>query len=483
MSKTPPIHIDIEKVRAELCRRSYFEFFKEFWGEIVPDELKLNWHLEEICDELQQIAERLINREPNEYDLIINVPPGSSKSTIVTIMFPAWCWVRDPSLRIISGSYSATLSTSHSVKTRDLLKSDKYQRWYGHLFEFKSDQNNKTDYQNNKGGDRVSTSVGGTITGQHAHLILIDDPVNPKQAASEVERENANEWADKTLSTRKVDKKVTATILVMQRLHEKDLTGHWLKKPNKKVRHICLPAELSNNVSPKELKDKYIDGLLDPVRMDRETLVNQKIDLGSEGYAGQFSQRPAAEGGTIIKKHWFKIIPFTKYMEVKVKKVVNVFCDTAYTEDKKNDPSGFLACVFAENNLYILDREAVLKEFPELVKHTPAFALRNGYTNESRILIEPKASGKSLAQTLKRATNLNVVELPAPTDDKLTRATSITPFLESGRCFLIEASWNEAFLHQVINFPRGEHDEDVDNLVNAVNYYTAKKYTGKYTIA
>lgn len=481
MNDLSKLKIDIEQVRAELCRRSYFEFFKEFWSEIIPEDLKLNWHLEEICNELQAIAERIIKREPNPYDLIINVPPGSSKSTIATIMFPAWCWIRDPSIKTISASYSATLSTNHAVKSRDLLKSDKFLRYYGHIFEFKGDQDNKTHYENTKGGARIATSVGGTITGQHAHLIIIDDPLKPDEAASETSRTAANSWADNTISTRKTDKKVSATILIMQRLHEKDLTGHWLSKTDKKIRHLCLPAEESDIVSPAELKNKYTDGLLDPVRMDRSTLANQKVDLGSQGYAGQFSQRPSPEGGTIIKKAWFKKIGFEEYAKLEGKKVVNFFVDSAYTEEKKNDPTGLLACVYINPFLYILDRDAVFKEFPDLIKYIPSFSSKNGYTNESRILVEPKASGKSIVQMLKFS-GINIMELPAPMDDKVTRATSITPFLEAQRCILVESAWNEAFLEQVGSFPRAEHDEDVDNLVNAVNHFTNKKFTGKYTI-
>jgi predicted phage terminase large subunit-like protein len=475
-------HIDLDKVRAELCRRRFFEFFKVFWPEIVPDELVINGHLEYICNELQSVVERVERREESLYDLLINVPPGSSKTTVATILLPAWAWVRDASLRIISGSYSQSLSTSHAVKSRDVLKSDKFQRYYGHLFEFKHDQDNKTDYQNTKGGDRVATSVGGTITGKHAHLLIVDDPINPKKAASETERNNANEWLDKTLSTRKVDKKVTATILIMQRLHENDCSGHWLKKDNKRLKHICLPAELSDNVSPIEAIGLYKDGLLDPVRMDRATLANQKVDLGSEAYAGQFSQMPSPEEGSIIKKAWFKKITFQEFSNIQGKKVVDFFADTAYTAEQKNDPTGLLATVYIAPNLYILDREAVLKELPDLLKYVPSFAAKNRYTSESRIMVEPKASGKSVVQSLKAWTAMNVMELPPPVDDKPTRAASIAAYLEAGRCFLIEAAWNEAFLQQVGAFPRGEHDEDVDNLVNAVNYYTVKKYTGKYTI-
>src|SRR5690606_9661214 len=128
-----------------------------------------------ICNKLQEIAQRVIDRQPKKADLIINVPPGCSKSTICTQIFPAWCWANDPTIKIISCSYSATLSTQHAVKSRDVLKSDKFKAYYGDKVTFKDDSDNKTLYENNQGGMRASTSVGGTITGMHAHIILIDD--------------------------------------------------------------------------------------------------------------------------------------------------------------------------------------------------------------------------------------------------------------------------------------------------------------------
>jgi predicted phage terminase large subunit-like protein len=467
LTNLPKVH----QVRAEICRRRYFEFFKEFWGEINNDELVLNWHIENLCDELQQMAERVIKREPNPFDTIINIPPGTSKSTICTIMFPTWCWVRDPSLRIISSSYSSDLATSHAVKSRDLMRSDKFLQYYGHVFRPKADMDNKTHYENDKTGSRTATSTGGTITGKHAHIIIVDDPLNPQQSASEAERKNANDYLDKTLSSRKTDKKVTATVLIMQRLHEDDPTGHWLKKKGKKIKHICLPAKESVHVSPPELRKKYENGLLDPVRLDQEVIDLAKIDLGSYGYSGQYDQRPSPDEGGKIKKAWFKKIGFEEFVKIAgPNRIVNLFADTAYTEKQKNDPTALMPACYHQNNLYIIHSEQVWKEFPDLLKHVPSYSLQYGYTNKSRIMIEPKASGLSTVQSFKNS-KFNVIELPAPKDDKITRVSNVSAFIEAGRCFLIEGSWNENFLEECGSFPTGSHDDQVDNLVNAINYY------------
>ena len=169
------------------------------------------------------------------------------------------------------------------------------------------DKSGKENYENTKKGARYTTSTGGTITGKHAHVIINDDPLNPAQAYSATMRETANEHT-KTLSSRKVNKKNTPTITIMQRLHEKDVTGYLLEKKGANIRHICLPAEDCKDVKPVELRDYYKEGLLDSARLNREVLDEAKVDLGSRGYSGQYGQNPVADGGNIIKNEWFRKI-------------------------------------------------------------------------------------------------------------------------------------------------------------------------------
>ena len=217
------MNLSPDRALGELCRRSFYRFVQEFWHIIIPEDPVWNWHIEYLCQEAQIVVERIEQRLPKEYDLIINIPPGTSKSTIWTVMLPVWSWTRDERIRSMTASYSSTLSTDHSVKSRDILRSQKFKDLFPEI-QLKQDQDNKTHYKNTKGGERYATSVGGAITGFHAHLIIVDDPLNPKGAASDAERATANSFMDVTLSTRKVDKKLTPTILVMQRLHEEDCT-------------------------------------------------------------------------------------------------------------------------------------------------------------------------------------------------------------------------------------------------------------------
>ncbi|GAF73788.1 unnamed protein product, partial [marine sediment metagenome] len=363
--RLPPKHL----IQAELCRRSFYYFLQHFWHTIIPDDPVYNWHIEYLCEELEQYAFRVKNREDKASDLIINIPPSTTKTTVCTIMFPAWCWAIDPTMRFITASYSGELAVDHAVKSRDIIKSEEYKKLFGKV-TIKADQDNKKHYENNSGGSRVATSVGGTITGKHAHIIIIDDPLNPEQAVSDTERKTANRWMNETLSTRKVDKKLTPTLMIMQRLHEDDCTGNKLKK-DPDIHHICLPAEDGAGVKPAEMRDKYVEGLLDPVRISKDVIIEEKKNLGSYGYSGQYDQAPAPEGGGMIKDHWWNYFDLSEFNDQSV--TWNFVIDPAYTAKEKNDPSALMAYCYHNNNFYVADVAEVWKEFPDLCKFIPEF--------------------------------------------------------------------------------------------------------------
>ena len=471
----PPQHA----VRAEICRRSFYQFLIEFWDVIVKEDLIDNWHIEYLCDELQEIVETVRDREPSEGDTIINVPPGTTKSTITTIMLPVWAWTIDPTLRIITGSYTLELAIEHSVKSRDIIRSDRFHSYYPTIL-IKSDADNKSKYENTETGSRTATSVGGTITGKHAHLIIIDDPINPEQAESDVARIVANRWTGRTLSMRKVDQKVTPTILIMQRLHQDDPTGHKLSKETD-INHICLPGEASKDIHPPELVKYYKDGLLDPVRLDRVTLRSLKEErMGSYGYAGQVMQSPVPDGGGMLKRQWFTIITRGEFEAKMAKPIMKFYLDTAYTKDNMNDPTAIMACTKIKGNLYIENVSTKHLEFPELIKYLIEYCGLHGYTGASQVKVEPAASGLSIIQQLKQETKLNVIRAIAPKDSKEVRVSAVAPAIEAGRVFIVEGNWNESFLAECEMFPHGKHDDQVDCLSMAVGEFN-KKHQGYLT--
>lgn len=467
---------DANAVEAELCRRSFSEFVRSLWGEICNEELVWNWHMDVLCDEIQLVYERVFKRLPKEYDLIINVPPGSTKSTICSQMAIAWGWTRDNSLRHMTGSYSQTLSYEQAQYTRDIVNSDTFRRLYPDVY-LQAGRDAVSNYRTNGGGQRFSCSVGGSATGFHAHIISIDDPLNPKQAASDTELENANEWNDKTLTTRKVSKELTPLILIMQRLHEDDCSGHNLAKmgPGKRVRHICLPAEDCEEVNPPELRKHYRDGLLDPLRISRAVCEEARIDLGSYAYAGQFQQNPAPEEGGLLKIPWFERIDWATFFQMAGNNppVWNFVSDGAYTKDEKNDPCGMMAYTEFNNSLFIRkSKSRHLEQFEYEKWMAEFFDAERGDERRSIIHIEPKANGITTAQNMNRRSKLNIALDVPPTRDKIARVKDIQPFAEGGRVFLIARGgeeWVQEFLDEIKVFPNGKHDEHVDMLVMAIN--------------
>ncbi len=463
-------------VLADECKNSFYTFVKTFWDVINAEAFKDNWHIGFLCEELQELSDCIINRTPKPYDLIINISPGTTKSTIVTIMFHPWLWSIDPTIRVITNSYSSDLSIEHSTKSKDIVISDKYSELFPDV-EIRRDKSGKQHYENTLSGFRFATSTGSSVTGYHAHVIINDDPQNPKQAGSELLRLQSIEHL-KTLSSRKVEKENTPTITIMQRLHELDVTGHLLSLNSENIRHICLPAKLSPKVKPTSVRSKYINGFMDPVRLSESVLKEALIELGSLDYSGQYDQDPIVAGGYIVKEDWFgevSVSDFEYLYQKNNKPPIYFFVDTAYTEKQENDPTGIIAAVELENNLYIKSGIKVKKEFPDLVKFLPQWVLSNGYDWRSSIRIEPKASGLSVIQQLKRQTKLNVTETKTPTDSKETRLRSNSSIVESGRVYLVDGSWNEEFISEVCGFPSKAHDEYVDLLNYAIDYFINDK--------
>jgi len=309
-----PANLDYRVVVTSVCKSSFWQFVRKFW-ECVPGAGALveSWHMKVFADELQKAAERVFDNLPKENNLICNVSPGTSKSTIWSILFPAWVWTRMPHARFICASHTLDLVLDLSHKAREVIRSDLYRSCFPHVI-LQGDQDAKGNYANTAGGSRLSCTVGGkTPTGFHGHFLIIDDPLDPQKAVSEAELRVASDFVTNVISTRKVDKAISVICLVMQRLHIRDPTAALLEASRRDgavpVRHICLPAELPpedrNNVLPPELRSMYIDGLMDPVRLNRQVLREAYANLQEYAYSGQFRQLPIVIGGGMFKAEYF----------------------------------------------------------------------------------------------------------------------------------------------------------------------------------
>lgn len=456
---------------ASVCRESLFEFIKEFWSEIIAEKPIWNWHIEYLAEELQKVAERVFAGKPKEYDLAINVPPGSTKSTLCSIMLPPWTWTRMPSARYLGGSYVDSLAMDLSRKNRDVVLCDKYRRAFPNVV-LRKDQMAKSHFVNTAGGSRYSFGVQGTVTGMHAHFIGIDDPLNPERAVSEVELETANRVMSETLFTRKVDKDVTVTILIMQRLHQNDPTNHMLET-YERVKHICIPAEDSDSVKPPELRERYVNGLMDPVRLSKKTLDENFKALGEFSYAGQFLQTPVPRGGAMFKpgRITVDVPPVLKKFGTRIVR----YWDKAGTQNAGAYTAGVLMGVDHHGRFWVLnvvrgrwamdEREATIKQTARL----------DGVDVRIRVEQEPGSGGKDQAMyTVKNLAGyrISVDKVGSGTGNKVVRAGPFADQVNAGNVWMAEAEWNRAFLDELKYFPASKYKDQVDASSGAFNELT-----------
>lgn len=308
--------IDPDKALGILCRRSLFRFTKEFWGEIIHDDPVWNWHIPFLCDELEKVTATVIRNEPKLYDFICNICPGTTKSTLVSIMLPCWLWVNRPDLVILLNTVSQTNATKFAMKRREILQSAKFKRLFPDI-SLRQDAQALYAIKNNHGGEMSQYTTKGSITGDHGHVKIDDDPMSYKDAISEEEAKRCINGY-KALSTRNKDARKTVYIHVMQRLSSRDTTQHVLKTLTN-IRHIVLPAKVNDKVHPPELAERYIDGFLDPVRLGDDTLEELKKGLAgdeddpmsdSEFNAQFFQDLDALEG--LMYEGKLEIVPFSK---------------------------------------------------------------------------------------------------------------------------------------------------------------------------
>jgi predicted phage terminase large subunit-like protein len=465
-------------------RLSLYEFLQDFWDEVADTDFKDNWHIKYICEQLEEVAFRVARNLPRKHDLIINVPPGTTKTLICSIMFPAWCWSMGWWwMRFICASYSEKLSLESAEKSRDLVRSDHFRRLFPSLI-IKEDKDTKSNFRVGKfvngryraGGNRFSTSVGGTLTGFHAHIIIVDDPLNPEQAASEKELENCNRWMEQTLPTRKVDKEVATTVLIMQRLHQGDPTGRALERKKTKLRHICLPGQLEGYqkfLTPPELVKNYKKGLLDPVRLGPGALHDLLEDLGQYGFAGQIGQNPVPPGGGLFKPD---MMPMVETIEnLKIVRTLR-YWDKAGTEKKKSPYTvGFKMSLLRGKRFLIQDvkRGRWGTDVRERIIRSTAEA--DGVNVHIFIEQEPGSGGKESAQATIRNLAGFSVYADRPTGEKVRRADPFSVQVNEGNVMMLKGDWNAACKEELGMFPFGVYKDQVDAGSGAFNKLAQKK--------
>lgn len=470
-----------DELETKLAEDCFAEFVKQAWPILEPaTPYKHNWHIDAMCDHLQAVSNRHI------LNLIINVPPGSAKSLVASVMWQPWHWLKQPNDRFLTGSHADALSIRDAVKSRRLIESIWYQSRWADRFQLTGDQNEKKRWENDKTGFRIATHVGGA-TGERAQFLTLDDPHEIEDAESDTIRESTIEWVRSTWSERIADAKNSGRVVVMQRLHERDTSGFLLNEEGG-FEHLMIPMEFEpsrkffTSVWPQG-DPRTVEGeLLFPERWDADEVMRKKRRLGSYKAAGQLQQRPAPDEGGILKRHWWRYWHYPNHplppVVVKTKDGHETIpCvelpyhfdqyaqswDMAFKGDASNDyvVGGQWAKLGVD--AYCLDLVRDQQDFVGTMRMVKAFNERWDVPGPK--LVEDKANGPAIVSSLKNEIP-GIVMYPVLGGDKIARARAYAPYAEAGHCVLPHPSiapWVPAFIEECATFPNATHDDQVDH--------------------
>jgi predicted phage terminase large subunit-like protein len=443
----------------QVLRLDFTAFAHRVFQTVSPgDQFLPNWHHEAIAYELQRIETGANHR------LIVNVPPRSLKSILISVAWVAWLLGHKPTMRIVTVSYSGELAGKLARDCRRVMESS----WYVRLFPASrlSKRTAEHDFETVRGGGRFSTSVDGTLTGRGGDLVLIDDPMKSGDAHSEAARKRVIDFFSGTATSRLNDRKRGGIVIVMQRLHEEDLSGHLLATGGWK--HLCLPAIALEDQRLQLGANRFYERIagvpLQPKREDTASLLRQKREMGSAEFSAQYLQEPIPASGVIFKRSWLKYYDFEPKAQ-EGDRIVQSW-DTASKDGVLND---FSVCVTARvrrNTIYVLDVYRAKLRFPRLKAKTIELARLH---KAKVLLIEDAASGAQLLQVLRDEAPAGVPTPIArkPTADKQTRAVGQTHRVEAGDLLLPkEAPWLSGFLKELLGFPNTRFVDQVDALVH-----------------
>lgn len=455
---------DLVAVERELCKRSLAHFAKRAWHILEPaTPLKWGWALDAICEHLEAVTNGEIHR------LLMNVPPGTMKSLLTGVIWPAWEWgPREmPEMRFVGTAHEETLAIRDSRRCRDLIKSDWYQKLWP--LEFARDLDGKREFGNTKKGFRQARAFT-SMTGVRGDRVILDDPISADNANSLAKLEEARIAFTETLPTR-INSDKSAIIVVMQRLNEKDTSGVILEMGLPYV-HLCIPMRFESArrcvtsigwVDPRTEEGE----LMFPERFSEQQVKELETTLGSYGTAGQLQQRPAPRGGGIIKESWYRYYTVLPQLEWRV-----ITVDTAQKVEQQNDYS-VLQCWgrSTTGQAVLLDQVRGKWEAPDLVVQARAFWNKhkdNKLPKLRKMLVEDKVSGTGLIQTLRREGV--AIKAVQRNKDKISRGHDAAPFIESGNVLLPEdAPYLSDFLAESSTFPGGAHDDQLDPMFDAIN--------------
>jgi len=443
-----------------LLRNDFRAFTEKVFYTLNPGEnFVWGWYLDAISWQLERVRRGEIKR------LIINLPPRSLKSIMASVAWPAFLLGLDPSLRIICASYSGELARKFSNDFRALIDAD----WYRALFPWTrvgpyKDSEIETEFTAR--GSRLATSVGGTLTGRGGDILIVDDPLKPDDASSEVKRSGANHWFTNTLLSRLDDKRTGAIVVVMQRIHMDDLTGFLLDQSDEwEILNLPAIAQSDENIPTWGEQSYYRrqGEVLSPEREPLEILETIKNIIGSDAFSAQYQQEPVPPGGAMVKRDWIR--RFTEWPPMSELRFILQSWDTANKGGPEND---FSVCttwmVTCDRKWYLVDVWRGRVDYPGLKQKMQDLALS---WKPSRILVEETGTGISLIAEMK--SQISGLIPVTPKMDKVSRMAVASGKFEAGQVLLPErAPWLADLEAELFAFPGARYDDQCDSISQAL---------------
>ena len=427
-----------------------------------------NWHIEAIVHQLMRVHRREICR------LLINQPPRSLKSICVSIAYVAWLLGHQPGRRVIVVSYSNELAAELHRQFRMLIDS----LWYRAIFPaFRIAKDSGTELVTTAGGSRYATSVGGSLTGRGADLIIIDDPLKAEEAASEIHRKRVIDWYAGTLVSRLNDKERDPIIVVMQRLHQIDLAGHMLSQGG--WEHLDLPSIAVEDCDIPLGHGKFFrraGDVLHPERESKAALERIKSEIGSLMFSAQYQQRPIPLEGNLTRRDWFQF--YDRLPQEPAIRTVQSW-DVAMATGNANDYSVCTTWALIKDDYYLVDVFRARLQYPELRRKVASLATK---FSARTILIEDAGPGMALLQDLRRNLPPGMMRPIGrkPEGSKADRMVAQSATIEAGHVYLPrEADWLDSFLLELLAFPNGQHDDQVDSVSQFLNWAALRKFLDK----
>jgi predicted phage terminase large subunit-like protein len=455
-----------EKLYADILRNDFYAFMQRSFLELNPQgRFEPNWHLEVLAAKLEEVWLGACKR------LIINIPPRHLKSHAASIALPAWLLGHDPAKQILAISYAQDLSDKLARDCRALMTSP----FYRSLFDTRlsAERNAVAEFETTEGGYRLSTSVGGVLTGRGADLIVVDDPMKADDALSEPQRKSVNAWYDNTLRSRLNRQDQGAIIIIMQRLHADDLVAHLQETEDWDV--LSLPAiaekdECYSLMTPygRRLIQRRVGEVLHPALLPPSVLDNLRRSITGYIFAAQYQQDPQPEAGLIVKREWLKF-----YRDDNLPDRFDLIVQSWDTANKVTELSDYSVCTtwgVKDRHMYLLNVFRRRMEFPELKRMVRHLAT---LWRATVVLVEDKSSGTQLIQEL-RADGFGLVQAaPANNGDKEMRLRAQTAKIVDGFALFPEkAPWLDAYLLELTTFPTAKNDDQVDSTVHALAWLT-----------